>query len=356
MRSWIRFFREEKLYTLLLIALVFIYAGMMLAAEPGEEEGIAAEGLEQLRESEIRMHQDLTDIRSFEQFVQKRPKAARTYQTLIIATSGVFALGVLVHLLFLFQPGLRQRLNAQKREGSSLVWQFSMLVKALILFAAASLLLGFTVRLIQDYGQGQVSENLLILTQTLLADLLCLGIMVYVLRGYGGGFRDLGFSVPRRDILKEGGIGVLGYLGVFPVFMVVLFILVLAAHFFAFEPPPHPLVGIFIEEEARAPWIFIFSVCLAVLLGPILEEIFFRGYCYPILKAKWGKGTAMAGSSVFFALIHHNVFAFLPIWFLGMALAYLYEKRKCLIAPIVLHVCHNATFIVYFFLTRQILG
>ena len=62
----------------------------------------------------------------------------------------------------------------------------------------------------------------------------------------------------------------------------------------------------------------------------------------------------MVLSSVFFAVIHYNQFAFLPIFILGLSLAYLYEKRGSLLAPIALHIIHNTIFIGYFFLAKQI--
>ena len=112
---------------------------------------------------------------------------------------------------------------------------------------------------------------------------------------------------------------------------------------------------IFLEEEKRAPVLVLYSLFLAGIVGPIVEEIFFRGFFYPILKQKWGIAWAMVITSSAFAFIHQNQFAFWPIFLLGMALAYLYEKRRNIIAPITLHVVHNSLFLAYFFLAKQII-
>jgi membrane protease YdiL (CAAX protease family) len=114
-------------------------------------------------------------------------------------------------------------------------------------------------------------------------------------------------------------------------------------------------VNVLLEEEQRSPWIVVYSVLLATFIAPILEEIFFRGFCYPIFKKKWGKNAGMIITSSFFAIIHNNTFAFWPIFVLGMALAYMYEKRRSLIAPMTLHLIHNTIFIGYFFLAKQAL-
>ncbi|TMR69787.1 CPBP family intramembrane glutamic endopeptidase, partial [Streptococcus pseudopneumoniae] len=134
-----------------------------------------------------------------------------------------------------------------------------------------------------------------------------------------------------------------------------LICLILLAEILTYEPEPHPLVGIFLEEEKRSQWLVFYPIFLAAILGPFCEEIFFRGFCYPIFRKKWGVGWGMVLSSLLFALIHYNDFAFLPIFILGMGLAFIYEKRKCLIASITLHVVHNSLFIAYFFTAKQLL-
>jgi len=61
-------------------------------------------------------------------------------------------------------------------------------------------------------------------------------------------------------------------------------------------------------------------------------------------------------SSAFFASSHQNIFAFLPIFVLGLGLGYLYEKRGTLVPSIVLHIVHNTIFISYFFLAKEVLA
>ena len=58
----------------------------------------------------------------------------------------------------------------------------------------------------------------------------------------------------------------------------------------------------------------------------------------------------------FFAFIHQNLFAFFPIFVLGLGLAYLYEKRGTLVPSIALHIVHNGVFIGYFFLVKEVLA
>jgi len=98
-----------------------------------------------------------------------------------------------------------------------------------------------------------------------------------------------------------------------------------------------------------------FSLILACVVGPAIEEVFFRGFFYPALKKYVGTGWAMTLSSALFAGVHENVFSFVPIFLLGFVLCYLYEKRRTVLPCISLHIVHNSVFILYFFLMKNIL-
>ena len=91
---------------------------------------------------------------------------------------------------------------------------------------------------------------------------------------------------------------------------------------------------------------------LACFLGPIVEEIFFRGFLYPGMRKYIGVSGAMVITATLFAGVHENLFSFIPIFFLGIVLAFIFEKRRSLAACISLHVIHNSAFILYFFLLR----
>ena len=63
---------------------------------------------------------------------------------------------------------------------------------------------------------------------------------------------------------------------------------------------------------------------------------------------------AMAVSSAVFAAVHNSGFAFVPVFFLGMVLAYVYDRRGSLVSCCVLHVTHNTLFLGYFFLMKNL--
>ena len=77
------------------------------------------------------------------------------------------------------------------------------------------------------------------------------------------------------------------------------------------------------------------------LVGPAIEEVFFRGFTYTAFRNRWGVRWAIVGSAALFALLHMNLIAFIPIFILGVFLAYLYEKTGSLVPSMTVHMTHN---------------
>jgi membrane protease YdiL (CAAX protease family) len=79
----------------------------------------------------------------------------------------------------------------------------------------------------------------------------------------------------------------------------------------------------------------------AVVLAPVCEEVLFRGLLYPALKRKIGIGLSMILTAGLFALVHWHLQTFPPLFVLGLALAYVYERTGTLVAPIAFHAVFN---------------
>lgn len=90
----------------------------------------------------------------------------------------------------------------------------------------------------------------------------------------------------------------------------------------------------------ESPFYLGLIVLLAVGLAPVVEEVFFRGYAYAVLKHHVG-GHAIWLSGLLFAGVHMYVINFLPLFVLGMVLARLYERTGSLAVPIIAHATVN---------------
>jgi membrane protease YdiL (CAAX protease family) len=153
-------------------------------------------------------------------------------------------------------------------------------------------------------------------------------------------------SLPGHDpggAIRSGlGWGVLAWLGATLISAGVVWLL----QSFGFEPEPQA------AERAIAlvdPWLVVLSI---VILAPIAEEVFFRGVVFNAWRREGGRRWAFIGSSILFAIIHISVVALLPIFLLGLALAWIYERTGNLLAPIAMHATVNGISVAFALLVR----
>lgn len=86
---------------------------------------------------------------------------------------------------------------------------------------------------------------------------------------------------------------------------------------------------------------FILAFVVVAVVAPVAEEIFFRGFLYGGLRKRIGVAGAMLVSTVFFTALHLSAGLFVPIFVLGLFLAWLYEYTGSLYPGIFLHAANN---------------
>jgi membrane protease YdiL (CAAX protease family) len=82
----------------------------------------------------------------------------------------------------------------------------------------------------------------------------------------------------------------------------------------------------------------------AVVIAPIVEEIFFRGFVFPAMRTRLGVGWAALATGALFGVVHAfgSPWGFLvPLGVLGMVLCLLYWKTGSLLPGIALHSINN---------------
>lgn len=128
----------------------------------------------------------------------------------------------------------------------------------------------------------------------------------------------------RRGLLWSAALGVLAALGC------------AAALLFGLEPLG--LIGA--PAAARGPQALLFFA-VGGLIGPIAEEVFFRGLLYRSLR-RWGAPAAILGTTLLFALLHPAA-ATLPVTQIigGLVFAAAVETERNLMVPITIHVLGN---------------
>ena len=79
-----------------------------------------------------------------------------------------------------------------------------------------------------------------------------------------------------------------------------------------------------------------------LLEAPLLEEPLFRGVIFGGFSKIMPVWLAMALSGFLFAFVHVNAATFIPLWFLGVAFAWLYVRTGTLFVPMAVHFIFNA--------------
>jgi membrane protease YdiL (CAAX protease family)/uncharacterized RDD family membrane protein YckC len=90
--------------------------------------------------------------------------------------------------------------------------------------------------------------------------------------------------------------------------------------------------------------IVIFAVLAIVVLAPVAEEIFFRGFFFAGLRTKWSLWPSALLSGAVFGLVHAPTgpTAAIPLAGLGVGLAWLYNKTGSIYPCMLAHFLNNA--------------
>jgi membrane protease YdiL (CAAX protease family) len=118
-----------------------------------------------------------------------------------------------------------------------------------------------------------------------------------------------------------------------------------------FLPIPKELpIDSFFRTPAEAWALSILSVTLA----PLMEELFFRGFLYPVLARRLGLSTAVFVTALGFALLHGAQLMFswgpvLVIFLVGIVLTIVRAKTNSVAAGVLIHMAYNGTISVAMF-------
>ncbi len=130
------------------------------------------------------------------------------------------------------------------------------------------------------------------------------------------------------------------------------------ASLLGYDPPPQDLVRLF--SDPNAAWrVKAKFAALAVIVAPILEELVFRMGLFNLFlrlrrklvspglpngsggRAAFPLFSALASGAIF-AAVHFHAATFVPLWFLGVAFAWLYWKGGTIRSPMLCHFLFNA--------------
>jgi CAAX protease family protein len=112
----------------------------------------------------------------------------------------------------------------------------------------------------------------------------------------------------------------------------------------SFLPIPKSLPIDEFFKTTHAAWML---AVFGVLIAPLFEELFFRGFLYPVLFRRIGSFAAMVVNSLLFALTHEGQLAhawapLLVLFTVGMVLTYVRARTQSVACSFLVHSGYNA--------------
>ena len=143
--------------------------------------------------------------------------------------------------------------------------------------------------------------------------------------------------------------GIIGGMGVFLMVTVIMSLLISL-----FPQPIQPQAIAELILNARG-WEQILPLLLLVgVFAPVSEELFFRGFIYPVLRSRFGVVWGITATACLFGLIHYDLVRFIPLALGGACLNIFCEKSKSIYPAIAAHSMWNTVmtlFIIFYNMT-----
>ena len=227
--------------------------------------------------------------------------------------------------------------NLQQNKNSETVpWTIGDVGKATLLAIATTVIIvGFLavlLALVVLSGSDWVRESWFILTIAgiPLYGAMVLAVWLFSVRKYKCGWRTLGFNNSDAKGLLLGASVVL--IGIAAASLYNLIITEMGAG------SPSSLPSDFVGTWYNWAMLGLF----AIVVAPVAEELFFRGFMLPGISKRLGKGWGIVISAFIFSLVHLKPGALVPIFLLGLLLAWLYIKSKSIWPCIFAHFTYNS--------------
>lgn len=264
-----------------------------------------------------------------------------------IALAGLafFGIGIGVLLLYVILriKGIRP---VPEQPQNRVSWTLGSLVKGLVVAFFLFMVLSIAGPLL--LGDLLPTISAIMIIDGIAKVMAVLWILFMLKFEYGARPADAGVKV--KNSFRDVVYGFLTYLAIMPIFTGANALWRWLGESMGLTYEPSPIIGWLLESDSI---LTIALVCFsAVVIAPLVEEFFFRGFTYPALRRRLGVWPAILVSSAYFSLIHFDFFSFLPIMILGVAMAYLYERRQSIVAPAALHCMNNARVVGMLLLLR----
>lgn len=344
-----RLLRGRALYAALAIFIVVLYVhGMPFKHEPAMRQ--RAPAAQAVSES-LEWWPSTLDAQAMKRAAERSPHLTLLLSILSMI-AGCLALGGIALLLWTLWTG-RIRFLWQVRPRRLPGWSFGELARILLLILVVAGLTPFARFGLQALFHVAPDANVVMTVSMLVLDVFVMLAILAFAREKGRSVWRV-FGCTARKLPGALAVGLRGYTAVFPWLFVSLFAATELTRRFGWKPPVEPIQQLVFQEDRTG--VLTLTVLLACVVGPVAEELFFRGVLYTAIRRRASRMIAMLISAAAFSLIHTNVVGFLPILLLGCLLADLYERAGSLASPMAIHILHNSLLMSVALIMRELLA
>lgn len=263
---------------------------------------------------------------------------------LLLFTTGLFG--------WFLSRSLRKRPVFSQAPITPVIWTVGDAVLAvfslLLFFAAANLFIERTFP-----GRDRVEMGLIGTVCFFLIESLVCAFILIIIYGRGGSVGET-LGIRGRRWVNEFWAGIFCFFIFLPIVFLSGKFVELMERLWGGRLPRQPIVDLL--ENVRTPQGLGMLIFMGLIFAPFAEELLFRVFLYGALRKRFGASTAISVSALIFSVIHFNYFSLLPVFVLGLVLAYIYEKRQSILAPMALHMAHNGLQFLIFFAFRGVVS
>ena len=231
-------------------------------------------------------------------------------------------------------------------------WGFRDVFKSMAVYLLIILFTQAIFRAVLSIAPGslefirQYRLNLNLATMMLAEISLVLFCFYLVVRVHGSSLDRLGLTLKdlRKNIFRGGA----AYVVFAPILIVTIIFSSILTQIFGQPSDAQTMMELLSPRYGF--WHVLFGLLAITLIGPIVEEIFFRGFFQSALRKWLSFWPAIIMAALIFAFLHFRFTAFPTLFALGLLLAYVYEKTQSLVPAITIHIIHNSIFAFYMLL------
>ena len=354
MNKLIDFLQKERLYILILIfvllfnAIAFFQSGQQ--SRHKAKESVA--GALSAEESKVKKFED--DLIRRQEMVKIIKGNERLLVLFALATLLVLALillGIIIDAFLLSSALAKKSPDIRTYAPGMAMWGILDIIKVILLFLFFGYILVISEAFLSLVFPILKSDNFRMIINSSILDTTTVILIIYFSAiEYKEKLAELGINF--KNFLRNIFYGVVGYIALIPVLIAIVAVTAFVINITKYVPAKQPVVELFLREKDTV--FLTYASLFAAIVGPIIEELFFRGFMYGALKKYIGVFWSIMLTAAIFAALHTHPVGFLPIMALGCLLAYLYERTGTLVSSITVHMTHNLCMVFLVFLVKQI--